>query len=68
DYCDIFLTHDSASVRKAHNTGWKHLMQVRNYYAALGQDSAQSVIDEITKAYELTGGMPPPGTFHPALI
>jgi hypothetical protein len=32
DYCDIFLTHDSPAVRKAHNTGWKHTMHVSSYY------------------------------------
>lgn len=24
DYCDIYLTHDSANVRKTHGSGWKH--------------------------------------------
>jgi U1 small nuclear ribonucleoprotein C len=24
DYCDVYLTHDSPAVRKAHNTGRKH--------------------------------------------
>jgi len=51
DYCDVWLTHDSASgmtracflvvyfltpgcaVRKAHNSGRNHLMNVRDYYA-----------------------------------
>jgi len=49
DYCDVFLTHDSASgsfhgwkhstfthhyiVRKAHNSGRNHLANVRDYYA-----------------------------------
>ncbi|KAI9280295.1 U1 zinc finger-domain-containing protein [Umbelopsis sp. AD052] len=56
EYCDIFLTHDSSSVRKAHNAGKAHVANVRNYYAELGQDKAQSIIDEITKAYEGAGG------------
>lgn len=38
DYCDIFLTHDSPSVRKAHNTGWKHKINVREWY--LQQEAA----------------------------
>ncbi|KAJ9054725.1 U1 small nuclear ribonucleoprotein C [Entomophthora muscae] len=59
DYCDIFLTHDSLAVRKAHNSGWKHAAAVREYYAALGQDTTQSVIDQITQAYNSTGGFPP---------
>ena len=33
DYCDVFLTHDSTSVRKAHNCGKNHLQNVRDYYA-----------------------------------
>lgn len=28
----MFLTHDSSSVRKSHNAGWKHKTQVQNYY------------------------------------
>ncbi|KIM90965.1 hypothetical protein PILCRDRAFT_811466 [Piloderma croceum F 1598] len=62
DYCDVFLTHDSTSVRKAHNSGRNHLANVRDYYASLGHDKAQSIIDQITSAYE-SGGGPPPGGF-----
>ncbi|OUM67899.1 hypothetical protein PIROE2DRAFT_39647 [Piromyces sp. E2] len=49
DYCDVFLTHDSSSVRKSHNAGWKHKTQVQNYYNALGKDKIQEVIDQITR-------------------
>ncbi|KAF7332047.1 U1 small nuclear ribonucleoprotein C [Mycena kentingensis (nom. inval.)] len=62
DYCDVFLTHDSTSVRKAHNSGRNHLANVRDYYASLGHDKAQNIIDQITSAYE-TGSGPPPGGF-----
>ncbi|KAF8303382.1 zf-U1-domain-containing protein [Clavulina sp. PMI_390] len=62
DYCDVFLTHDSMSVRKAHNSGRNHLSNVRDYYASLGHDKAQNIIDQITQAYE-SGGGPPPGGF-----
>jgi len=62
DYCDVFLTHDSASVRKAHNSGRNHLANVRDYYASLGHDKAQNIIDQITQAYE-SGTGPPPGGF-----
>ncbi|KAJ7228489.1 U1 zinc finger-domain-containing protein, partial [Mycena pura] len=62
DYCDVFLTHDSTSVRKAHNNGRNHLANVRDYYASLGHDQAQSIIDQITSAYE-SGSGPPPGGF-----
>ncbi|CAK7222869.1 U1 small nuclear ribonucleoprotein C [Sporothrix eucalyptigena] len=32
DYCDVYLTHDSMSVRKAHNSGRNHLRNVVDYY------------------------------------
>lgn len=32
DYCDVYLTHDSMSVRKAHNAGRNHLRNVQSYY------------------------------------
>lgn len=32
DYCDVYLTHDSMSVRKAHNSGKNHLKNVVQYY------------------------------------
>ncbi|KAH8785297.1 U1 zinc finger-domain-containing protein [Diaporthe sp. PMI_573] len=32
DYCDVYLTHDSMSVRKAHNSGRNHLRNVIDYY------------------------------------
>ncbi|KAF0468038.1 zf-U1-domain-containing protein [Gigaspora margarita] len=70
DYCDVYLTHDSSSVRKAHNNGKNHIMNVRNYYAELGQDKAQAIIDEITKAYECAGqvGFPPQYGYIPGMI
>mmetsp|Transcript_7356 Transcript_7356/g.25319 ORF Transcript_7356/g.25319 Transcript_7356/m.25319 type:complete len:124 (-) Transcript_7356:94-465(-) len=37
DYCDAYLTHDSASVRKQHVTGFKHKANVRAYYALFEQ-------------------------------
>ncbi|KAJ2153611.1 U1 small nuclear ribonucleoprotein C, partial [Coemansia sp. RSA 560] len=52
DYCDIFLTHDSSSVRKAHNTGWKHINQVAAYYQALEPSKTQEIIDAITAAHD----------------
>ncbi|BGP37312.1 U1 small nuclear ribonucleoprotein C [Rhodotorula kratochvilovae] len=56
DYCDVFLTHDSASVRRAHNSGRNHLSNVRDYYANLGSERAQELIDEICRKYENGGG------------
>ena len=32
DYCDVYLTHDSMSVRKAHNSGRNHERNVLEYY------------------------------------
>ena len=69
DYCDVYLTHDSMSVRKAHNSGRNHLRNVVDYYQQIGQEKAQSVIDSITASYNaegqgasnpmLQGGAPP---------
>ncbi|KTW28165.1 hypothetical protein T552_02024 [Pneumocystis carinii B80] len=68
DYCDVFLTHDSASVRKAHNAGKNHLTNVREYYQEIGHEKAQNVIDSITKAYENQPVMLPlPGMFPPMI-
>ncbi|KAJ2846165.1 U1 small nuclear ribonucleoprotein C [Coemansia erecta] len=52
DYCDIFLTHDSVSVRKAHNSGWKHINQVAAYYRNLPAEKIQSVIVDLKTAYK----------------
>lgn len=38
DYCDVYLTHDSMSVRKAHNSGRNHLRNVVEYYQRMRQD------------------------------
>ena len=32
DYCDVYLTHDSAPGRKQHIRGWKHRENVKQYY------------------------------------
>mmetsp|Transcript_28272 Transcript_28272/g.36570 ORF Transcript_28272/g.36570 Transcript_28272/m.36570 type:complete len:140 (+) Transcript_28272:31-450(+) len=32
DYCDTYLTHDSAPGRKQHMRGWKHRENVKQYY------------------------------------
>ncbi|KAN0062841.1 U1 small nuclear ribonucleoprotein C [Thecaphora frezii] len=52
DYCDVFLTHDSISVRKAHNSGRNHIQNVRDYYSGLDQDQVQAIVNSINKAYE----------------
>ncbi|KLJ13806.1 hypothetical protein EMPG_11260 [Blastomyces silverae] len=55
DYCDVYLTHDSMSVRKAHNSGRNHLRNVVEYYQEIGHEKAQSVIDSITNSYAAEG-------------
>ncbi|KAK5080299.1 U1 small nuclear ribonucleoprotein C [Exophiala xenobiotica] len=55
DYCDVYLTHDSMSVRKSHNTGRNHLRNVTEYYQQIGHEKAQSVIDSITNSYAAEG-------------
>lgn len=35
EYCELYLTHETLNARKDHNKGWKHLMNVKNYYARL---------------------------------
>ena len=55
DYCDVYLTHDSMSVRKAHNSGRNHLRNVVEYYQQIGHEKAQSVIDSITNSYAAEG-------------
>lgn len=55
DYCDVYLTHDSMSVRKAHNSGRNHLRNVVDYYQQIGHEKAQSVIDSITASYTDAG-------------
>jgi U1 small nuclear ribonucleoprotein C len=55
DYCDVYLTHDSMSVRKAHNSGRNHLRNVVDYYQQIGHEKAQAVIDGITSSYAAEG-------------
>ncbi|GHJ87878.1 hypothetical protein NliqN6_4280 [Naganishia liquefaciens] len=81
DYCDVFLTHDSQSVRKAHNSGRNHIQNVIDYYSSLGHNEAQNIIDQITRQYEGGHGgmgssvmrsagpfMPPMGGFRPPMM
>lgn len=70
----MYLTHDSMSVRKAHNNGRNHLRNVVEYYQQIGHEKAQSVIDSITSSYAAEGQANPmlqhaalggPGGFGP---
>ena len=55
DYCDTFLTHDSASVRKSHIDGVRHQAAVKAYYAQLDSEY-QEVPDRETMRYEKMRG------------
>lgn len=52
DYCDVYLTHDSMSVRKAHNSGRNHLRNVVDYYQrqSLGTGSTTRLVGCLTDA------------------
>jgi U1 zinc finger len=52
DYCDVFLTHDSASVRKQHNDGNRHRQNVCEYYRQYIVRSTQERIDKIVYEFE----------------
>eukprot|EP01103_Thecamoeba_quadrilineata_P018471 TRINITY_DN703_c0_g4_i1.p1 TRINITY_DN703_c0_g4~~TRINITY_DN703_c0_g4_i1.p1 ORF type:complete len:145 (+),score=20.02 TRINITY_DN703_c0_g4_i1:29-463(+) len=67
DYCDIFLTHDSPSVRKSHNEGWKHKWAVRAYYGQFEENHTQSLIDQKIKEFEASQGGYSAG-FQPVVI
>ncbi|GLJ22098.1 hypothetical protein SUGI_0414450 [Cryptomeria japonica] len=51
DYCDTYLTHDSPSVRKQHNAGYKHKANVRSYYQQFEEQQTQSLIDQRVKEH-----------------
>ncbi|KAK9945478.1 hypothetical protein M0R45_010993 [Rubus argutus] len=51
DYCDTYLTHDSPSVRKQHNAGYKHKANVRQYYQQFEEQQTQSLIDQRIKEH-----------------
>ncbi|GFP93405.1 u1 small nuclear ribonucleoprotein c [Phtheirospermum japonicum] len=51
DYCDTYLTHDSPSVRKQHNSGYKHKANIREYYQKFEQQQTQFLIDQKIKEH-----------------
>ena len=53
EYCDIFLTHDSVSVRKSHCDGWKHKSAVKQWYQQFEVDFIQNLIDQKVKEHEM---------------
>ncbi|EEB08812.1 U1 snRNP-associated protein Usp103 [Schizosaccharomyces japonicus yFS275] len=46
----VWLTHDSQSVRKAHNAGRAHLQNVQDYYARVAQEEAQKRLSEMSSS------------------
>ncbi|CBQ70023.1 related to U1 small nuclear ribonucleoprotein C [Sporisorium reilianum SRZ2] len=66
DYCDVFLTHDSVSVRKAHNSGRNHLQNVREYYQTLDPEQIQQVLDTLAQEYDRRGIEKPRDLLQPA--
>lgn len=52
DYCDTYLTHDSPSVRRSHNEGYKHKMAVKAYYAQFTSDETQDILDQKARQLE----------------
>ncbi|PIN14371.1 U1 snRNP-specific protein C [Handroanthus impetiginosus] len=51
DYCDTYLTHDSPSVRKQHNAGYKHKANIRAYYQKFEEQQTQILLDQKIKEH-----------------
>ncbi|NXN80200.1 RU1C protein, partial [Bombycilla garrulus] len=49
-YCDMYLAHDSPSVRKTHCSGRKHKENVKDYYQKWMEALAQRLIDKTIAA------------------
>eukprot|EP01147_Barroeca_monosierra_P009683 gene9682-1894_t len=61
DYCDTYLTHDSPSVRKTHNTGRKHKDAVMHYYKTWLEEARPAELEQcpgIPAAPTPAGGPP----------
>lgn len=52
DYCDVYLTHDSAAVRKQHNDGNRHKQNVCSYYLQLITARMQAKVDRVIEEFE----------------
>lgn len=64
DYCDTYLTHDSPSVRKQHNAGYKHKGNVRSYYQQFEEQQTQSLIDQRIKEHAAFQQIPQVGALY----
>jgi U1 small nuclear ribonucleoprotein C len=65
DYCDVYLTHDSTSVRKDHNTGRNHLQNVRDYYLSLDPGQNEAIFANVLREYDIRGLPHPVFIYHP---
>lgn len=57
DYCDAYLTHDSAAVRKQHNSGFKHKSNFKAYYLQYEEEAQM-------RLYAEAHGLPMPRPPH----
>lgn len=51
DYCDIYLTRDSPSVRKQHDSGYKLKANVRSYYLQFKEQQTHSLFERRIKEH-----------------
>ena len=67
EYCDAYLTHDSATVRRQHISGFKHKANVRNYYLQFTnfQQNAQNMPPPMAMPGMMGGGQQMPGMMMP---
>mmetsp|Transcript_639 Transcript_639/g.815 ORF Transcript_639/g.815 Transcript_639/m.815 type:complete len:134 (-) Transcript_639:140-541(-) len=61
DYCNVYLTHDSAPGRKQHIRGWKHRENVKQYYEVY----MKTFYDKLGPRPPILPGLPPPGSIPP---
>ena len=61
DYCNIYLTHDTVKVRRDHNSGWKHALQVKLHFMQhVDQQQLQWTLNDVIGEYSRRGEAPPP--------
>jgi len=67
EYCDAYLTHDSATVRRQHISGFKHKANVRNYYLQFTnfQQNVQNMPPPMAMPGMMGGGQQMPGMMMP---
>ena len=62
DYCDVYLTHDSAPGRKQHIRGWKHRENVKQYYEQFMkqfyEQNVPGMVPGMGRPMMLGGGVP----------